>query len=201
MKKFFIAGIAAWVLLASCQKEVNEPNLNQLTEAEKQGLLFTRQEEKLAYDVYRFAFEKYGSNIFDNISKSESTHQNFIQELLDKYELGNPVKNMGPGEFENESLQVLYGQLTTKAEKSLAEAMEVGATIEDLDINDLMQLTTETDKDELINVYDMLTCGSRNHLRGFTGQLKNMGREYTPQYLEEEIYNEIINGVHESCGR
>lgn len=201
MKKFFIAGIAAWVLLASCQKEVNEPNLNQLTEAEKQGLLFTRQEEKLAYDVYRFAFEKYGSNIFDNISKSESTHQNFIQELLDKYELGNPVKNMGPGEFENESLQVLYGQLTTKAEKSLAEAMEVGATIEDLDINDLMQLTTETDKDELINVYDMLTCGSRNHLRGFTGQLKNMGREYTPQYLDKKMYEEIINDSHESCGR
>lgn len=201
MKKFFIAGIAAWVLLASCQKEVNEPNLNQLTEAEKQGLLFTRQEEKLAYDVYRFAFEKYGSNIFDNISKSESTHQNFIQELLDKYELGNPVKNMGPGEFENETLQVLYGQLTSKAEKSLAEAMEVGAIIEDLDISDLMQLTTETDKDDLRNIYEMLTCGSRNHLRGFTGQLKNMGREYTPQYLEEEIYIEIINGVHESCGR
>ena len=201
MKKLFIAGITAWIFLASCQKEVTEQNQNQLTEAEKQGLLFTRQEEKLAYDVYRYAFEKYGSNIFDNISKSETTHQGFIQDLLDKYKLTNPVLEMGPGEFENEHLQELYGQLTAKADKSLADAMEVGATIEDLDIDDLLQLTKETDKEDLIHVYEMLTCGSRNHLRGFVGQLKNMGRTYQPQFLDTVEYAAIIHGSHESCGQ
>lgn len=201
MKNVIIFSIFGLVFLFSCNKEDNNQNVNQLTESEKQGLLFTRQEEKLAYDVYRYAYEKYGSNIFNNISNSELTHQNTIDGLLDKYNLENPVKNMAQGQFENDDLQLLYLQLIQKVDLSLTDAFEAGATIEDLDINDLMVLTTETDKTDLISVYEMLTCGSRNHIRGFTDQLSNLGKTYEPQFLDQTVYDTILKGSHESCGK
>lgn len=200
MKNFFMLVVFGGLLLSSCQKE-ETANTKNLTEEEKTGLIFTRQEEKLAYDVYRYAFEKYGSPIFDNISRSELTHQGKIQDILDEYNIPNPVENSGPGQFEDESLQNLYQQLTEKVDISLADAFEVGATIEDLDINDLMELTESSQNAQLKKTYEMLTCGSRNHLRGFTGQLKNLGKDYVPQFLTVDVYNAIINGSHENCGQ
>lgn len=187
--------------IIACNKDENNQPNDQLTEAEKQGLIFTRQEEKLAYDVYRYAFNKYGNSIFNNISNSELTHQSAVESLMDKYGIENPVKNMGPGLFENDELQALYFQLTQKVDLSLTDALEAGATIEDLDIDDLMTLLTETQKSDLIRTYEMLTCGSRNHLRGFTSQMANLGKSYTPQYLDLTTYTSILRGNHENCGR
>lgn len=187
--------------ITACNKDENNQPFDQLTEAEKQGLIFTRQEEKLAYDVYRYAFNKYGNSIFNNISNSELTHQSAVESLMDKYGIENPVKNMAPGQFENVELQSLYLQLTQKVDLSLADALEAGATIEDLDIDDLMKLLAETKKNDLISTYEMLTCGSRNHLRGFTSQLANVGKSYTPQNLDQTTYTSILRGNHENCGR
>jgi len=39
-----------------------------LTEAEIEGLLFMREEEKLAGDVYRYLYEQWGSPVFSNIA-------------------------------------------------------------------------------------------------------------------------------------
>ena len=195
--------LVGFILLSitACNEDENNQSFDQLTEAEKQGLIFTRQEEILAYDVYRYAFNKYGSSIFNNISNSELTHQSAVESLLDKYGIENPVKNMGPGLFENAELQTLYLQLTQKVDLSLADALEAGATIEDLDIDDLMKLLAETQKSDLISTYEMLTCGSRNHLRGFTSQLANLGKSYAPQFLDQTTYTSILRGNHENCGR
>jgi hypothetical protein len=64
-----------------------------------------------------------------------------------------------------------------------------------------MELTASTQNAPIKKTYEMLTCGSRNHLRGFTGQLKNLGIDYEPQFLSVEVYNTIISGSHENCGQ
>lgn len=199
MKNLIILSVLGWLLFASCNKEEKGVDDQLLTEEEIKGLIFIRQEEKLAYDVYRYSFDKYGSYIFNNIANSELTHQNKIQDLLDEYGIENPVKNLGPGEFENENLKVLYNQFIQKVNISLVDAFEVGATIEDLDIFDLMQLTASTQHEELTKLYTTLACGSRNHIRGFTGQLKNLGKDYAPQFLDLELFHTLINGNHENC--
>ncbi|MBK8348341.1 MAG: DUF2202 domain-containing protein [Saprospiraceae bacterium] len=58
-----------------------------------------------------------------------------------------------------------------------------------------------TSKSDILKVYDLLTCGSRNHLRGFTGQLKTLGATYSPQFLTASEYQTILSGNHESCGK
>ncbi|MBK8348343.1 MAG: DUF2202 domain-containing protein [Saprospiraceae bacterium] len=49
--------------------------------------MFLRQEEKLAHDVYVYAYDKYGITIFNNISNSEQTHINNMTDLLAKYNI------------------------------------------------------------------------------------------------------------------
>ncbi len=54
-----------------------------LTVQEKIDLLHLREEEKLARDVYLYAFDKYGLKIFQNISSSEQRHADKILEILE----------------------------------------------------------------------------------------------------------------------
>ncbi|MER3329049.1 MAG: DUF2202 domain-containing protein, partial [Candidatus Kapaibacterium sp.] len=82
----------------------------------------------------------------------------------------------------------------------LVEALKVGALIEDLDIFDIENIMKETSVSSIIIVYNNLTCGSRNHLRSFTSELKANGGDYDNQYISDEYYDEIISSDNEKCG-
>ncbi len=199
MKKLLFAVVITLMALASCTKDNNAESV--LTDQEKSDLIFLRQEEKLAHDVYVYAYQKYGITIFDNISNSEVTHMNAVLTLMEKYNINDPADGMAEGVFENNDLQLLYNQLISKVNLTLIDALEAGATIEDLDISDIKTFYKNTAKVDIVRVYDMLTCGSRNHLRGFTGQLKTLDSIYSPQFLTLSEYQTILSGSHEQCGR
>jgi hypothetical protein len=199
MHKFILSGIIAIVTLASCTKD--NPVAITLTDQEKSDLIFLRQEEKLAHNVYVYAYEKYGHYIFNNISGSEQKHIDNMTGLLSKYNIIDPAAGMANGIFADATLQTLYTQLIKKVDISLIDALQVGATIEDLDINDIQTFYDNTTKSDILAAYDLLTCGSRNHLRGFTGQLKPLGATYLPQFLTDSEYQTILNGSHENCGK
>ena len=80
---------------------------------------------------------------------------------------------------------------------SLLAALKVGATIEDLDIYDLERLMSETDKVDIITVYENLQKGSRNHLRAFTKQIERNGGTYEAQYIGDAEYEDIISSSQE----
>ncbi len=189
-----------FLFLLSCNKDENKNDNITINDDDKQGLIYTRQEEKLAYDVYRYAFDKYGLSIFDNISNSESTHQSKVIQLLEKYNIPDPIVNVERGVFDDTHLQELYIELVKKVDISLVDALEVGATIEDLDIYDIMELYAITKNADIKNVYESLICGSRNHLRGFTSQLTSREINYIPQFITPDLYQTILAGSHENCG-
>ncbi len=199
MKKLILIGFAAMFVLASCSKDSTVESL--LTEQEKSDLIFLRQEEKLAHDVYVYAYQKYAHFVFNNISNSEQTHIDNMTGLLSKYNEVDPAAGLANGVFADNELQVLYNQLIAKVDISLIDALVVGATIEDLDISDINRFYANTNKTDILRVYDVLNCGSRNHLRGFTGQLKPLGATYSPQFLTTSDYQNIISGSHENCGK
>ncbi|MBT33962.1 MAG: hypothetical protein CMO01_30230, partial [Thalassobius sp.] len=135
MKKYVIIIAIGLSFLTSCDNE--EVEIDVLSNQEISDLLFLREEEKLARDVYMYSFNKYSQSIFTNISNSEQSHMNSVLSLLDKYGLTDPVTNNEAGVFANEELQELYNQLTDLSDTSLSKALEVGANIEDLDIKDI----------------------------------------------------------------
>jgi len=194
---FTLAGVV------SCTTENDEPVAEEeqqveLTQAEKDMLLQMREEEKLAHDVYVYMYNLYGLNIFNNISNSEQIHMGKVLELLNKYGLEDPALP-NPGEFSSQELQDLYNQLIAQGEISLIDALKVGATIEDLDIYDLEEFSTQTENSDILAVFDNLSCGSRNHMRGFYNQLTNNGATYTPQFISQQEYDDIVNSPHENC--
>lgn len=165
-----------------------------LTAAERDGLLYMREEEKLAGDVYLALDAQWNLPIFQNIARSEATHTAAVKTLLDRYGLADPAANRAAGIFTNATLQGLYDQLVTQGTQSLAAALRVGATIEDLDIIDLDLRQGQTDKADITLVYENLKQGSRNHLRSFTATLQSQaGERYQPRYLSQAAYEAIIN--------
>ncbi|MEO2154237.1 MAG: DUF2202 domain-containing protein [Nanoarchaeota archaeon] len=110
-----------------------------LDEQEINDIEHMREEEKLARDVYLTLYNKWGLSIFKNIARSEQNHMNAVKVLIEKYNLEDPVEETGDeiGKFENPELEKLYNELVEKGSQSIKDALEVGATIEDLDIYDL----------------------------------------------------------------
>ncbi|HOW25536.1 MAG TPA: DUF2202 domain-containing protein [Bacteroidales bacterium] len=177
----------------------------ELSAEEVEALLHMREEELLAKDVYVFAYALYPIPIFNNISKSETQHTTMVKYLLDKYELTDPGENHQPGVFINQELQTAYNELTDLADNSLIDGLTAGATIEDMDIFDLQNLLQNVvDNQDITWVFENLERGSRNHLRAFYRNLVFRGADYTPQYISQEYFDEIINSEHESgfggCG-
>jgi hypothetical protein len=164
---------------------------------ETNGLLCMREEEKLAHDVYSALYDKWNLRPFSNITRSEQMHMNAILSLLTRYSLQDPVDVNGAGVFKNEILQNLYNALMVEGNKSVVDALKVGATIEEVDIVDLQKHLHETDNQDITFVYDNLMRGSRNHLLAFVKNLKVQGVTYVPQYLSTVEYEQIISGSME----
>jgi hypothetical protein len=91
-------------------------------------------------------------------------------------------------------MQELYNKLTAQGKVSSKEALNVGATIEDLDIYDLETFKNETTKEDIVLTYNNLQKGSRNHMRAF---VRASGGNYTPQYISQSDYSSIINSPQE----
>ena len=187
------------ILLFGCDDSNDEIDIgDSLSNQGIENLQFLKEEEKLARDVYLYSFDLYNQNIFKNISNSEQSHMNSVTVILNKYNIQD-LSFEERGKFSNNLLQELYDSLTELSEKSLEDALVAGATVEDLDINDLNTFILNTDHQDVEDMLQLLNCGSRNHLRGFTNNLENLGVYYIPQYISLEEYEAILNGSHEQC--
>ena len=181
------------VVTAAAQVPSVQIGTGELSDSEAAGILFMREEEKLARDVYLTLYEKWGLGIFENIATSEATHMEAVKALIDRYGLQDPAEGKDIGEFTNPELQSLYNELVEMGSQSLVEALRVGAAIEEIDILDLQQHIAETEKADIQRVYENLMRGSQNHLRAFTSVLERQGETYQPQYLDQEAFDGIVN--------
>ena len=140
-----------------------------LSNEEKAALLFLREEEKLARDVYTALSATWNARVFGNISASESRHMASVKTLLDRYGLTDPVGANAPGVFSDPALQALYTQLVAQGSQSLQDAYEVGVAIETLDIEDLQELLAMPAlPGDVATVAKNLLAGSENHLASFS---------------------------------
>ena len=169
--------------------------VGELNEAEIEGLNFMREEEKLAQDVYQRLSEVWGQNSFQSISQSEAAHTSSVLSVLNAYGLGDPSAGLAAGVFNDPDLQALYEVLVERGITSLAEALKVGAEIEEIDILDLQERLAETQNASIQQVYNNLLQGSYNHLRAFTRNLQaQTGEIYQPLHLSAEEYQSILSG-------
>lgn len=177
---------------------INSFPLEPLSATEISSINAMREEELLAKDVYSALYVLYHMPVFNNISKSENQHTGAIKVLMDKYDLPDIAANHVAGVFSDPGIQALYNTLLTQGSTSLNDGLTVGATIEDLDIQDLVDhIANDVDNADILFVYNELQKGSRNHLRSFYKLLELRGITYAPQYISEEYFTQIISSPHE----
>ena len=167
------------------------------SEDDKSAILFMLEEEKLARDTYIYLNDLWAINQFNNIKDSEQTHMNLVEDLLIQNNIEYSIEPVG--EFQNQTLQNFYDQFVIDGAISSSNAMQIGATIEDVDIKDLQDFLDITTHLDLVAVFESLQCGSRNHLRSFIQGIENRGETYAPQFLTQEEFDAIIASDQEQC--
>jgi hypothetical protein len=173
-----VAGMTAANLAGQQQRASRAlPSAVQLTEAEEQHILYMREEEKLARDVYLTLYELWDAEIFANISESEQRHMDAVKNLITRHGLVDPVVDDAVGKFSNPDFAGLYDELVQAGEISLEEALKVGVNIEELDIADLELALQETTMRAVKRVFQNLLNGSYNHLNAFQRNIEAGGTE------------------------
>lgn len=148
-----------------------------VTETEAAGLLFMREEEKMARDVYAYLYDKYKLPVFKNISKSENAHMSAVLRLMTGFKVTDNSSD-NPGEFTNTHVAELYNQLITMGNLSVADALKAGVLIEQTDISELKKELLAVENSSIKTVYTNLLKGSEAHLKAFTWNLKVRGVVY-----------------------
>lgn len=172
------------------------PPASPLSADEIAGLLFMREEEKVARDVYLTLYETWGSQAFSNIARAEQTHMDAVATLLTRYAIVDPAAGNAIGEFTDPVLQALYDQLLDLGSQSLADALRVGALVEETDIEDLIDELASVEHSDIQRVYQQLERGSENHLRAFVSNLERQtGETYEPLVLDQATYDQIISAA------
>ena len=180
--KYSVILLAA-MILSSCSDQVtgslNSPEnseLNktellvpgELSQEEADGIIFMRQEEKVARDVYTILGQTWDLKIFENIKIAEQKHMDAVQKLIIKYNLTDPVINDEVGVFADPAFQQMFDEFVLQGQQSITEAMLVGQTIEEQDIAALENQLSFVDNQDLIKVYSNLKTASESHLFAFT---------------------------------
>jgi len=185
---------------------------------EKMHLMFMREEEKLARDVYQTLGAMYpDSTIFGKIDDSEQKHTTAVKAMIEKYGYEDPNINDNVGVYTGEDFgwyfTEKYNQLVERASISELEALYVGAFIEELDMMDINQcpkVVVETDNGindvnecgkvytgnaDIQRLYSSLLDGSDSHLEGYVNNIETFIGEgnYEAQVLSQEQVDAILD--------
>jgi hypothetical protein len=172
------------------------------------GLKYMREEEELARDLYMTIFNNKGLTVFQTIStNSETVHAQKMLDLLNTYSEADPSTG-NPATYTDTGLQTLYNTLVASATGTTTvnlDALNVGALVEEVDIDDINAKKAQVQPVHalIIQTYDSLLCGSRNHLRSFVSEIGAItGTAYVAQVpaVAAEVA-QILATPQERCRR
>lgn len=192
-----------------------------LGSGEEAHLIFMREEEKLARDVYLALSEAFPEeNIFIRIAESEQNHTNIVLDTLEFYNIDDPDPDTNDlpgstGDFTGadygDFFDDTYAFLVGWGSESLLDALYVGAYIVELNMHNIVDcphviIETDpaveagecglefTDTPRLQNVYTNLLEGSKDHFRSFVQNIEvSIGDgEYQAQVLSQEEVDNIL---------
>jgi hypothetical protein len=148
-----------------------QPGTTALTATETADILFMREEEQLAHDLYSRFASIYAIPVFSNIAASETAHVAEMQLLIERYGLrDHRVGNASSG-YTDPVFRSLYPALAAQGDASLTGALEASLAVEERYIADLDHALANTTRADIIQVYSNLRRGSENHKSAFLRQL------------------------------
>lgn len=136
--------------------------------ATAKGLAFSREEERMARDLYRALADTYdGALPFSRIVNSEQRHYDAVGALLTRYGVTDPAVGRTAGSYADATIQKLYDGWLAEGKTSLAAAYGVGVALEKRDIADLKTAIAATSAADVKQLYTNLLKASEHHLAAF----------------------------------
>jgi len=187
--------IASTELPLEVQAAIDAPT-SVISEELANTLSYMGNEERLAYDVYNYLYNQFGTKQFTNIAtKSEYKHITAVQGLIQKYQfddtvdftnidmpslgyINTPIEAMQAGTYDISEIQNLYDSLTAQGSISEIDALQVGCIIEVVDVTDLnrdIAIAQNENATDIVTVFNFLRDGSYNHYWSFDKGLVNRG--------------------------
>jgi hypothetical protein len=140
-----------------------------LTAAQSSALASMAEDEKLAHDVYAALATSSGDVRFTRIAAAENQHLTAIRTMLQRYGVTDPTSGRAEGSFATPATQKLHDDLVAQGRASATAALQVGRTIEKLDIADLDKASAGLTAPDVATVYSRLRAASQQHLATFGG--------------------------------
>jgi len=131
-------------------------------------LSYSRDEERMARDLYMLFGQTYGAAIFNRIAASEQQHFDAVGALLTSYAIADPAVGQPAGTYADADVQKLYDQWKAQGLTSVQDAYAVGVVLEQTDIADLQGMLARNSEADVQRVFTHLLAGSQHHLDGFT---------------------------------
>ena len=213
-----IASVSGMATAKGDNSKANNTGKLALDSNDQTHLVFMREEEKLARDVYLTLGTMYpNSAIFGNIDDSEQKHTMAVKAMIEKYGYEDPNTNDNIGVYTGEDygwyFKEKFDLLVSRASISELEALFVGAFIEELDMMDINQcpeviVATDngigditqcgsiyTKNRDIKKLYSSLLDGSVNHFQGYVRNIeKHIGvGNYQAQVLSQDDVDEMLN--------
>lgn len=162
----FGGGLAA---IAAGRSPAADVGVDTVTPAQQQDLRFTRDEERMARDLYKLFAGKYEAvPIFEAISRSEQRHFDAVGNVLVRYDVQDPSAGKAAGVFTDATIQKLYDGWKAQGLKSSDEALNAAIALEKRDIADLERLVAKDNPADVESLYTHLLAASKHHLSAFT---------------------------------
>ena len=131
-------------------------------------LAFTREEERMARDLYAAFAAKYDDTMpFSHITRSEQRHFDAVGNLLTRYGVSDPSAGKAVGTYADPTIQGLYDDWLAQGSTSLDAASDVGVALEKRDIADLKTLEAKTTDTAAKSLFTNLREASEHHLAAF----------------------------------
>lgn len=177
-------GAGAWTAVAAPREAL--PTDTTVSAAVASDLAFSRDEERMARDLYAAIAAKYDNPApFSMIATSEQRHFDSISVLLVRYGVPDPAAGKSAGTYANAEIQKLYDTLLAQSKTSLAEAYKVGVAVETRDIADLRDSMTTATQADIDRVYGNLLNGSQMHLQAFTDATNGVVTTHTGTGMQQ----------------
>jgi len=164
-----------------------------LNDTETADIIYLQEAGKLEYDLNTaLATQHPDTTVFRNIANASKIYMTADNVILTRYGITNPEHNE-PGVFTNQKLQKVYTTGVNNGLISVTQALITSATFEDMHIADLEAAIKRTDNNDLIFIYQQELAASRNNIRALSQWITAYGGTYTPTYISQDYYNQIIS--------
>jgi len=164
-----------------------------VNDTERADVIYLQEEEKLVHDLNAaFAAQHPDIPLFQNIANASKVYMTADNVILQRYNIPNPEKEAA-GAFGNHKFQQMYNAGVNNGSMSAMGALSSSALLEDMHIADLEAAIGRTDNTDIIFVYRQELTASRNNLRALSQWIAAYGGTYTPTFISQSYYTNLIS--------